>query len=71
MIGRVALLVTFKKLNQNHKAYHEVIYVTCKQLYKAKFPLKQITNGNIGLHFLPHLFGFVLKFVAYSQLEEI
>ena len=28
MIGRVALLITFKKLNQNHKAYHEVIYVT-------------------------------------------
>ena len=28
MIRRVALLFTFKKLNQNHKAYHEVIYVT-------------------------------------------
>jgi hypothetical protein len=31
MIGRVALLVTFKKANQNHKAYHEVIYVTWGQ----------------------------------------
>ena len=30
--GRVALLVIFKKVNQNHKAYHEVIYVTCKPL---------------------------------------
>jgi hypothetical protein len=24
-----------KKLNQNHKAYHEVIYVTCSQLQKV------------------------------------
>jgi hypothetical protein len=23
-----------KKLNQNHKAYHEVIYVTCHQFEK-------------------------------------
>ena len=34
MIGRVALLVTFKKLNQNHKAYHEVIYGPCAPFNK-------------------------------------
>jgi len=36
MIGRVALLVTFKKINQNHKAYHEVIYVTWRQFEMQK-----------------------------------
>ena len=37
MIGRVALLVTFKKLNQNHKAYHEVIYVTSAQFERDQY----------------------------------
>ena len=64
MIGRVALLVTFKKLNQNHKAYHEVIYVTCKQLLRP-FPLKQI------LRFILILFGFVLNLSATAQNLEI
>ena len=36
MIGRVALLVTFKKAKPKSQAYHEVIYVTCAAAEKRQ-----------------------------------
>ena len=74
MIGRVALLVTFKKLNQNHKAYHEVIYVTCSQ-FKMRLILLLIFSApfafTVAQDYGTSTFKEILSFQMSQDLDTI
>jgi hypothetical protein len=74
MIGRVALLVTFKKLNQNHKAYHEVIYVTCSQ-FKMRLTLLLIFSApfafTVAQDYGASTFKEILSFQMSQYLDTI